>query len=51
MELKYVDEYEYLRYVISNDDRDDKDVLRDVRGLFTRANIVARRFGLRSVTV
>ena len=35
VELKYVDEFKYLGYVISNDERDDKDILHDVRGLFT----------------
>jgi len=35
VELKYVDEFKYLGYVISNDERDDKDILREVRGLFT----------------
>ena len=51
VELKYVDEFKYLGYVISNDERDDKDVLREVRALFSRANILARRFGLCSVAV
>jgi len=51
VELKYVDEFKYLGYVISNDERDDKDILREVRGLFTRANILARRFGLCSMAV
>ena len=49
--LKCVDEFKYLGYVISNDERDDKDVLRQVRGLFTRANIFARRFRLCSMAV
>ena len=51
VELKFVDEFKYLGYIISNDERNDKDVLREVRGLFTRANILARRFGLCSVAV
>ena len=51
VELKYVDKFKYLGYVISNDERDDKDILREVRGLFTRASILARRFGLCSMAV
>jgi len=51
VELKYIDEFKYLGYVMSNDDRDDKDILRGVRGLLTRANILARRFGLCSMAV
>jgi len=51
VELKFVDKFKYIGYIISYDERDDKDVLREVRGLFTRANILARRFGLCSVAV
>jgi len=51
VELKYVDKFKHLGYVISNDERDDKDILREVRGLFTRASILARRFGLCSMAV
>ena len=51
VELKYVDKFKYLGYVISNDERDDKDILSEVHGLFTRANILARRFGLCSMAV
>ena len=31
VELKFVDEFKYLGYIISNDERDDKDVLAYVR--------------------
>ena len=37
--------------MISNDERDDQDVLREVRDLFTRTNILARKFKMCSVTV
>ena len=37
--------------MISNDERDDQDVLREVRGLFTRTNILARKFKMCSVVV
>ena len=49
--LQYVAEFKYLGHIISNDNADDKDVLREVRLLFTRANILNRRFGLCSVSV
>ena len=37
----YVSEFtfKYLGHKINNDNRDDKDVLREVRLLFTRANV------------
>ena len=41
----------YLGHIINNDERDDKDVLRDVRAMFTRTNILVRRFSLCSVSV
>jgi len=40
---QYVAEFKYLGHIISNDNADDKDVL---RLLFTRANIRNCRFGL-----
>ena len=39
-----MNEFKYLEHIIINDKRDDKDVLREVRGLSKRANILARRF-------
>ena len=52
MELKFVDKFKYLGHIISNDQRDDEDVLREVRGLFTRrTNILARKFKMCSVAV
>ena len=47
----YVNEFKYLGHIINNDERDDKDVLREVRAMFTRTNILARRFSLCSVSV
>ena len=38
IELKFVDEYKYLGHIICNNECDDKDVLREVRTLFTRTN-------------
>jgi len=40
-----------LVIIITNNERDDKDVLREVRAMFTRTNILARRFSLCSVSV
>ena len=51
MELKFLDKYKYLGHVISNDERDDQDVLTEGRGLFTRNNILARKFKTCSVAV
>jgi len=50
-ELQYVSEFKYVGHIISNDNTDDKDVLREVRLLFTRANILNRRFSMCSVPV
>jgi len=49
--LQYVSEFKYLGHMISNDNTDDKDMLREVRLLFVRANILNRRFGVCSVPV
>ena len=46
-----MDKFKYLGHMISNDERDDQDVLREVRGLFTRTNILARKFKMCSVAV
>jgi len=51
LDLKYVDEFKYLGYIISHNKRDDNDVLREVRAMFTRTNILARRFGSCSIPV
>jgi len=51
LDLKYVDEFKYLGHIISNNERDDNDVFREVRAMFTRTNISARRFSSCSVSV
>ena len=43
-DLNYVTEFKYLGHLITNDESDDKDILREVRAMFTRTNILARRF-------
>jgi len=40
-----------LGHIINNNEHDDKDVLREVRVMFTRTNILARRFSLCLVSV
>jgi len=51
LDWKYVDEFKYFGHIISNNERDDNDVLREVRAMFTRTNILARRFSCCSVSV
>jgi len=51
MDLKFVFEFKYVGYFITNDEHDDKDVLREVRAMFTQTNILARRFFSCSVSV
>ena len=51
VQLKYAHEFKYLGYIICYDEIDNKDVLREVHTLFTRANILARRFALCSIAV
>ena len=46
-----MDKFKCLGHIISNDQRDDEDVLREVRGLFTRTNILARKFKMCSAAV
>ena len=50
-DLNYVTEFKYLGHLITNDECDDKDILREVRAMFTRTNILARRFKLCSLLV
>jgi len=51
MDLKFVSEFKYLGHFITNNEHDDKDVLREVRATFTHTNILARRFFPCSVSV
>ena len=43
--LKFVDKYNYLGAVISSDCTDDKDLLRQLRGIYARGNMLVKRFG------
>ena len=51
MDLKSVTEFKYLAHIITNDERDDKDMSREVRAMFTHTNILARRFSSCSAPV
>jgi len=49
--LQYVQVFKYLGHMITNTQCDDDDVHREIRNLFTRTNILARRFAKCSVEV
>jgi hypothetical protein len=42
--LHFVTEFKYLGHIITNDLTDDVDIQREIRSMFVRANILARRF-------
>lgn len=42
--LQFVAEFKYLGHMIKNDLSDDLDIQREIRNMFVRANILARRF-------
>ena len=42
--LTFVTQFKYLGHVISNDLRDDEDIKREIKALFTRCNILSSRF-------
>ena len=44
--LEFVDQFRYLRHIITNDLNDDEDIRRELRGLFVRANVLTRRFAI-----
>ena len=50
-DLLYVDNFKYLGHIIDNKLNDDADIQREIRNLFTRANILTRRFSLCSQSV
>jgi hypothetical protein len=43
-ELQEVNQYKYLGYCISNNLRDNFDIKRQIRGIYTRANMLIRKF-------
>ena len=49
--LHYVSQFKYLGHMINNDFSDDDDIKREIRNLFMRSNILARRYSKCSVSV
>ena len=50
-ELKFVSQFKYLGHIICNDLRDDTDIQREIKVLFTRCNILKNRFNKCSLCV
>ena len=44
--LQEVVQYKYLGFIITNDSNDKKDIMRQLRGIYTRANILIRNFSM-----
>ena len=45
MDLKYVESFQYLGHIITKKSTDDDDdIMREVRNMFVRTNILFRRF-------
>jgi len=49
--LQFVKSFKYLGHIISDTLYDDDDIKREIRSMFTRANILVRRFGKCSLAV
>ena len=49
--LQFVEHFGYLGHIIDNRLCDDKDIQREIKALFTRSNIMCRRFKCCSVQV
>ena len=49
--LKYVDNVKYLGFTLSSDQKDDNDILRQLRMLYTKSNRLLRLFHHCSVDV
>jgi len=49
--IKFVSEFKYLGHVINSCMSDDDDINREVRNMFTRTNVLIRRFGNCSLPV
>jgi len=48
--IQFVSEFKYLGHVINSCMSDDDDINREVRNMFTRTNVLTRRFGNCSVS-
>jgi exonuclease III len=42
--LQEVSQYKYLGFIVTNDKRDKKDMMRQLRGIYTRGNVLVRNF-------
>jgi exonuclease III len=42
--LNFVKQYKYLGHIISDNESDDADILREVKNMYVRTNILARRY-------
>jgi hypothetical protein len=49
--LHFVSQFKYLGHMINNDFSDDDDIKREIRNLFTRTNILIRRYSKCSLAV
>ena len=49
--LQFVDKFKYLGHIVHHDNTDDYDIMREIRNLYSRINILNRRFQRCSVAV
>ena len=49
--LQFVDKFKYLGHIVHHDSTDDNDIMREIRNLYSRINILNRRFQRCSVAV
>ena len=49
--IKEVDSVRYLGHIISNDGKDDKDIMRQCQQLYARGNVLLRKFHMCSMDV
>jgi len=49
--LQYTSEFKYIGHIISNNMSDEKDIMREIRNLFFRTDLLARRFAACSFDV
>jgi len=47
-DIQYVSEFRYLGHIINNRLTDDDDINREIRNMFTRTNVLLRRFSIKS---
>ena len=50
-DIQYVSEFRYLGHIINNRLTDDDDINREIISMFTRTNVLLRRFSKSSVSV